>query len=246
MYRTGDLVRWLADGNLEYLGRVDQQVKIRGFRIELGEIESALQEQEGVRQAVVIAREDEPGDKRLVAYLVPEHASDENRNGSGRAELRISELREHLLVKLPEYMVPSAYVQMEKIPLSVNGKVDRKNLPQPERDTPQQEYVGPRNPTEETLCRLWQEVLRREHVGIHDNFFTLGGHSLMAVQLATRMRGSLNVDIPLRRMFEAPTVAQLAEVVDQAVQTAGVNGASAQARPAIKRVERKTALLNVD
>ncbi|HZD94520.1 MAG TPA: AMP-binding protein, partial [Candidatus Sulfotelmatobacter sp.] len=137
MYRTGDLARWLADGNVEYLGRLDHQVKIRGFRIELGEIEAALQEHGRVRQAVVIAREDEPGNKRLVAYVVREPQKEENSNGSGRAGLWTSELREHLLGKLPEYMVPSSYVQMEKLPLNHNGKIDRKQLPQPEMDTPE-------------------------------------------------------------------------------------------------------------
>jgi acyl carrier protein len=235
---------------VEYLGRLDHQVKIRGFRIELGEIEAALQEYEGVRQAVVIVREDEPGDKRLVAYVVPEREGEESdngsNNGSGREGLRISGLREHLLGKLPEYMVPGAYVEMEELPLNHNGKVDRNKLPQPDTDTPEQEYVGPRSATEETLCRVWQEVLRRERVGIHDNFFKIGGHSLMAARAAARMRESFKVDIPLRRMFELPTIAQLAQAVDETVQAAGTNGASSHARPAIKRVTRNTVLVNVD
>jgi iturin family lipopeptide synthetase A len=245
MYRTGDRVRWRADGDLEFIGRLDDQVKIRGFRIELGEIEAALREHGGVRQAVVIVREDQVGEKRLVAYVVPEQEHEKSGNGSGRAELHISELREHLLGKLPEYMVPSAYVQMEELPLNHNGKVDRKNLPQPDTETPEEKYVGPRNPTEETLCQLWQEVLRREHVGIHDNFFKIGGHSLLAARVAARMRESFKLDIPLRRMFESPTIAQLAEVIDQALQT-GVNGAPSHLRPAIKRVARRTVLVNVD
>jgi len=246
LYQTGDLVRWLADGNLEYLGHMDQQVKIRGFRIELGEIEAALQEYQGVRQAVVIAHTDESGDKRLVAYVVPEPVGEENGQGSGRAGLRISELREHLQGRLPEYMVPSAYVQLEKLPLNPNRKIDRKNLPRPELDTSEQEYVGPRHATEETLCRLWQEVLRRERVGIHDNFFKIGGHSLLAAQVATRMRESFKVEIPLRRMFELPTIAQLGEVIDRALQTAGVNGAQPHPLPTIKRVARKAAALPVN
>ncbi|HLJ26155.1 MAG TPA: amino acid adenylation domain-containing protein [Candidatus Angelobacter sp.] len=248
MYLTGDRARWLPDGNLEFLGRVDHQVKIRGFRIELGEIEAALQEHGGVRQAVVIAREDETGDKRLVAYVVPEQA-DESGNGSGRAELQISELREHLLGKLPEYMMPSAYVQLEELPLNQSGKVDRKNLPQPDTDTPEQEYVGPRSATEETLCRLWQEILRRERVGIYDDFFKIGGHSLLAARVAARMRESFQIAIPLRRMFESPTVARLAEVIDEITQrngANGTNGAPSPIRPAIKRVARKAALVDVD
>ena len=243
LYRTGDLVRWRGDGNLEYLGRIDHQVKIRGMRIELGEIEAALQEHDSVRQAVVIVREDEGGEKRLVAYVVPEGESEEGSHGSGRAGLQISELREHLVGKLPEYMVPTAYVQLERIPLSHNGKIDRKSLPEPEKDIREEEYVGARNATEETLCRLWQEVLRRERVGIHDNFFRIGGHSLLAVQVTTRIRGALNADIPLRRMFEAPTIAQLAGLIDQAAHGNGSNGAFSHRQPALKRVARKAASL---
>jgi amino acid adenylation domain-containing protein len=246
LYRTGDLARWLRDGNLEYLGRLDQQVKIRGFRIELGEIETALQEYEGVRQAVVIAHEDETGDKRLVAYVAAEKTGKKRENGNNNTGLQIGRLREHLLSKLPEYMIPSAYVEMEKLPLNHNGKIDRKSLPEPEKAKPEQEYVAPRNATEETLCRLWQEILRRDGVGIHDNFFRIGGHSLLAAQLATRMRESFKVDIPLRRMFEVPTIAQLAEAIDQAVQSAGANGASPNLLPAIKKMARKASLLPVE
>lgn len=246
MYRTGDRVRWRADGDLEFMGRLDDQVKIRGFRIELGEIEAALREHGGVRQAVVIAREDETRDRRLVAYFVPEQVDEKSENGSRRAEQRISELREHLLGKLPEYMMPSAYVQLEELPLNRNGKIDRKNLPQPDKDTPGQEYVGPRSATEETLCRIWQEVLRREHVGIHDNFFKIGGHSLLAARVAARMRESFKLDIPLRRMFESPTIAQLAEVINKEPQTARANDAPSHLRPAIKRVARRAILVNVD
>jgi amino acid adenylation domain-containing protein len=246
LYRTGDLARWLPDGNIEYLGRLDQQVKIRGFRIELGEIETALQEYEGVRQAAVTVRVDETGDRRLVAYVVAEKAGRESENGNNDAVLQISELREHLLRKLPEYMVPSAYVEMDKLPLNHNGKIDRKSLPEPERAKPEQEYVAPRNVTEEALCRLWQEILRRDRVGIHDNFFRIGGHSLLAAQLNTRMRESFKKDIPLRRMFEVPTIAQLAEAINQEPETARANGAPSHLRPAIKRVARKAVLVDVD
>lgn len=200
MYNTGDLARWRNDGNLEYLGRNDQQVKIRGFRIEIGEIEAALQEHENVQQAVVIAREDQVGEKRLVAYVV--HKA---------GDLRASELREHLQGKLPEYMVPGAYVQMEKLPLNHNGKIDQKKLPKPDGNIREQEYTGPRNPTEEALCRLWQEVMRVERVGIHDNFFTLGGHSLMAVQVISRIKSEFAMEMPLSVLFAAPTVARMAE-----------------------------------
>src|SRR5580765_7426555 len=187
MYRTGDLGRYLENGNVEFLGRRDHQVKIRGFRVELGEIEATLMEHPEVRESVVVAREDESGEKRLVAYVVPEGESEESNNESGRVGLQMSELREHLLGKLPEYMVPTTYVPLKKIPLTPNGKIDRRSLPEPDKDIREQEYVGPRNAAEETLCRLWQEVLRREPVGIHDNFFNIGGHSLLAVQMTSRI-----------------------------------------------------------
>ncbi len=216
MYRTGDLGRYLESGNIEFLGRKDQQVKVRGFRIELGEIEAALQEHEGVRQAVVIAQEDESGDKQLVAYVVVAEeesgASTTGNNGSVQGGQRSNEWREHLLSKLPEYMVPSAYVELEKLPLNANGKIDRKRLPKPEQEsTREEEYVGPRNETEETLCRLWEEVLKRERVGIHDNFFKSGGHSLRAVQLMSRVKTAFAIDMPLVVIFSAPTVARMAE-----------------------------------
>jgi hypothetical protein len=137
-------------------------------------------------------------------------------------------------------------VQLEELPLNHNGKIDRKSLPQLDTDTPEQEYVGPRNATEEILCRLWQEVLRRDRVGVHDDFFKIGGHSLLAAQAAVRMRENFKVDIPLRRMFDAPTIAQLAEAIDQVLQTAGVNGTQPRLLPAIKRVARKAALLPVE
>jgi acyl-coenzyme A synthetase/AMP-(fatty) acid ligase/acyl carrier protein len=245
LYRTGDLVRWLADANVEYLGRLDHQVKIRGFRIELGEIEAALQEHDRVQQAVVIAREDKAGDKRLVAYVVS--AMDSETNGSGESKQEwMTELREYLFGKLPEYMVPGAFVCLEKLPLNHNGKIDRKSLPEPDADAHGQKYVPPGNATEEALCRIWEEILHRERVGTQDNFFALGGHSLLAVQIATRVGESFKVNIPLRRMFESLTVAQLARAVDQEVQIAAVNGAPSQLRPAIKRVARKAVSVEVD
>ncbi|MGA7893821.1 MAG: amino acid adenylation domain-containing protein, partial [Candidatus Sulfotelmatobacter sp.] len=215
MYRTGDLGRYLENGNIEFLGRKDHQVKIRGFRVELGEIEAALVEHPKIRQAVVLAREDEPGDKRLVAYVVADQEAEEGDSGNKKAGLRISELREHMLGKLPEYMVPSAYMQLEKLPLTHNGKIDRKNLPQSDPNTPEQEqeYVGPQDATQETLCRLWQEVLRRERVGIHDNFFMIGGHSLLAVQVISRIKSAFAIEMPLSVIFVAPTVARMAKEI---------------------------------
>ena len=219
MYRTGDLGRYLENGNIEFLGRKDHQVKIRGFRVELGEIEAALVEHPKIRQAVVLAREDEPGEKRLVAYVVADQEAEEGDSGNKKAGLRISELREHMLGKLPEYMVPSAYMKLEKLPLTHNGKIDRKALPQPDTDTPEKKnMLGRAIATEETLCRLWQEVLRRERVGIHDNFFMIGGHSLLAVQVISRVRSAFAIDMPLNVLFAAPTVARMAEHI------ASVNG----------------------
>jgi len=213
MYRTGDLARWLPNGNIECLGRNDNQVKIRGFRIELGEIEARLAEHPEVREAVVLAREDTAGEKRLVAYVVPERESEESNNGSGRVGLQMSELREHLLGKLPEYMAPTAYVQLKRIPLTPNGKIDRKSLPEPDKDIREQEYVGPQDTTQETLCRLWEEVLRRERVGIHDNFFMIGGHSLLAVQVISRIKSAFAIEMPLSVIFVAPTVARMAKEI---------------------------------
>jgi len=198
MYRTGDLVRWRVDGVLEYLGRIDQQVKVRGFRIELGEIESALQQQVGVSQAVVMLREDRAGEKRLVGYVV------------GETELEVSTLRQRLSERLPDYMVPAAIVQLERIPLTPNGKLDRKALPAPEYQSAQM-YRAPRTPQEEILCGLFAEVLGVSRVGLDDNFFELGGHSLLATRLVSHIRGTLGVELSIRSLFESPTVGGLVE-----------------------------------
>jgi amino acid adenylation domain-containing protein len=202
LYRTGDKVRWLPDGSLEFLGRLDQQVKVRGFRIELGEIESVLGSHPSLREVVVLARQDAPGDKRLVAYVVP----------STPTPPSATELSAFLKRSLPDYMVPSAFVALESLPLSPNGKVDRKALPPPgasqlSTDTP---YVAPRNDVEQQLAAICAELLHVEKVGINDNFFTLGGHSLLATQAVSRIRGELGVELPLRSFFEFPTVAGLA------------------------------------
>ncbi|UHQ23604.1 amino acid adenylation domain-containing protein [Lysobacter sp. 5GHs7-4] len=200
LYRTGDLARRLRDGRIEVLGRIDHQVKLRGFRIELGEIESVLADHPQVRQAVVICREDRPGDKRLVAYTL--------------GEADAAQLRAHARQRLPEYMLPSAYVSLAQYPLTPNGKVDRKALPAPDADALEaRAYVAPRNGEEETLARLWAEVLGLERVGIHDDFFDLGGHSLLATQLITRAQKAFGGEIALRTLFEAPTVAGFAELL---------------------------------
>ncbi|KRA75174.1 hypothetical protein ASD78_09205 [Lysobacter sp. Root667] len=201
LYRTGDLARRRRDGRIEVLGRIDHQVKLRGFRIELGEIEAVLAEHPDVRQAVVICREDRPGDKRLVAYLI----------GDSDA----AELRAFARQRLPEYMLPSAFVRLSEYPLTPNGKVDRKALPAPDAGAVETAatYVSPRNGEEETLARLWADVLGLERVGIHDDFFDLGGHSLLATQLVSRVQKAFGGEIALRSLFEAPTVAGFAELL---------------------------------
>ncbi|HKH45843.1 MAG TPA: amino acid adenylation domain-containing protein, partial [Thermoanaerobaculia bacterium] len=199
LYRTGDLARWLAGGNLEFLGRRDHQVKLRGFRIELGEIEAALEEHAAVGAAVVVAREE-----RLVAYVA----------SAGAPEIR--ELREHLRSRLPEHMVPSVFMVLEALPLTPNGKVDRKGLPEPERAVADGGFLAPRTPVEEMLAGVWCEVLGLERVGVDESFFELGGHSLLATQVMSRVRRLFGVEMPLRVLFEAPTVAALGQAVEQA------------------------------
>jgi acyl-CoA synthetase (AMP-forming)/AMP-acid ligase II len=202
LYKTGDLARYQPDQNIEFLGRIDDQVKIRGFRIELGEIEAVLCQHPSVHEAVVIVREDTPGDSHLVAYVVPQ----------AQQSPSTSDLRSFLQEKLPEYMVPMAFVILERLPLTPNGKVDRRALPQPKRESP---FVAPRNAVEEALAGMWAEVLRLERVGIHDNFFALGGHSLLATQVVSRLRSAFQVELPVRRLFdEGSTVAGLAELLE--------------------------------
>ncbi|OJT19745.1 hypothetical protein BO221_36000 [Archangium sp. Cb G35] len=199
LYRTGDLGRWLSNGELEYIGRADFQVKVRGFRIELGEIEAVLEQDASVQQAVVVAREDVPGNKRLVAYVM----------GRLGQKVDVRALREHAQGKLPEYMVPPVIMVLEALPLSPNGKVDRKALPAPSFERAERRYVAPSTPTQQLLATIWAEVLRVEKVGTEDDFFALGGHSLLATQVVSRVRSALGVELPLRAIFEAPTVAGL-------------------------------------
>ena len=215
MYRTGDVGRWRRDGVLEFVGRADAQVKLRGFRIEPGEIEACLASAPGVRQAAVAAREDAPGQVRLVAYVV------------GDAALDAAGLRAHLGRRLPDYMVPSAFVGLERLPLTANGKLDRRALPAPEPGA-ERAYRAPRTPPEEALCRLFAEVLRRDRVGVDDNFFALGGHSLLAMRLISRIRATLDVELAIRALFEAPTVEGLALRLD----------AGRSPRPALRPVVR--------
>ncbi len=207
LYRTGDLARFRADGKIEFMGRTDHQVKVRGFRVEVGEIEAVLLKEEAVREAIVIAREDLPGDRRLVAYVV-----------SAPEKPRIvNELRKTLQAQLPEYMMPAAFVLLDALPLTPSGKIDRKALPAPERGRPGsgESHVAPRTPTEKRLVAIWTEILKHEQIGIHDNFFELGGHSLLATQMVLRVRDAFQIELPLRRLFESPTVAGLAEEVEK-------------------------------
>ncbi|MGH3823294.1 MAG: amino acid adenylation domain-containing protein [Pseudonocardiaceae bacterium] len=208
MYRSGDLVRWTPAGELEYLGRADEQVKIRGFRIELGEIESVLATHPGISEAVVSAREDQPGAKRLVGYVVPV---------SGHAP-STAELRTHLAAALPDYMVPAVFVTLDELPLNANGKLDRKALPAPDQAAqPAAQYVAPRTPAEHTLTQIWAQILGADQVGIHDNFFELGGDSILSIQVMSRVRVAFGVELSPRVLFVDPTVAGLATAVAESV-----------------------------
>ncbi|MDR3516513.1 MAG: amino acid adenylation domain-containing protein [Azospirillaceae bacterium] len=204
LYRTGDLVRWRADGEIEFLDRIDQQVKIRGFRIELGEIEAALTTHPGVRQAVVLAREDRLGGKRLVGYVVLRH---------GQA-VTPTLLRDHLGKSLPDFMVPAAFVVLDALPLMPNGKVDRKALPAPEVGTRNDMFVAPRTGAEAAVAAIMAEALGVERVGVADDFFALGGHSLAALRMVSRIRAALGVELTMREVFDHPTVAELAALMD--------------------------------
>jgi acyl carrier protein len=195
MYRTGDLVRWNTQGQLHYLGRADHQVKIRGYRIELGDVQTALAAQPGVTQAVVITREDHPGDKRLVGYL------------TGTADP--TDTRTALATLLPAYMVPTAIVALDALPLTVNGKLDTRALPAPEVTT--NGYRAPTNAVEQTLADLYADILNLDKVSIDDSFFDLGGHSLLAMRLTTRIHTELGIDIPVQTIFDQPTITALAQ-----------------------------------
>jgi amino acid adenylation domain-containing protein len=203
LYKTGDLSRYLPDGNVRFLGRADFQVKVHGFRIELGEIETVLAQHPGVQQAVVLTREDAPGDKRLVAYVVP--AAGQNPTPSG--------LRAHLRQSLPEYMVPTTFVTLDNFPLTANGKVDRRALPVPEVVARQGEVIGPRDEVEALLLEIWQKVLNIQLIGVQESFFELGGHSLLAVRLITEIERATGKQIPLATLFQEATVEHLAGAI---------------------------------
>ena len=207
LYRTGDLARYLPDGNIEYLGRLDNQIKIRGYRIELGEIEAVLGQHPSVRESVIVVREDSPGDRRLVGFVV----------ARSEALFDASEVRKYLKQKLPEYMIPSALVLLAALPLSPNGKLDRNALPAPNQYGAEfdKRFTAPRTPIEETLASIWAEVLKLKKVDIHDNFFHLGGHSLLATQIVSRICNVFSIEFPLRTLFEIPTVAEIAAMIEQ-------------------------------
>jgi acyl-coenzyme A synthetase/AMP-(fatty) acid ligase/acyl carrier protein len=235
LYRTGDWVRWRAAGALDFIGRIDHQVKIRGYRIEMGEIEAALCDLETVEQAVVVAREDEPGEKRLVAYVV------------SRKEIELQELQDSLKQNLPEYMIPADFVMLKSMPLTPNGKVDRRALPAPAKDRlkSKHDYVAPRTTTESLLVQIWSEILGLDRIGVEDNFFTLGGHSLQATRVVARMRDALKMDVPLPLLFQATTIARLAEVVEQLKQE-NASGRSVAALPQIEPADRDAVFVLVD
>jgi len=225
LYRTGDAVRYLHDGTIEFIGRGDRQVKVRGFRVELGEVEAALLQCPGVRDTVVTARADQSGDKTLTAYLVADEG----------ATLMPQEVRAHMEQRLPAYMLPTDYLFLPELPLNRNGKVDRARLPAPERNRrdPSERFVAPRTETERRVAEVWCEVLGLDAVGVNDNFFRLGGHSLLATKVMTRLREIFEVELSLGHIFETPTVAELAALVERSTATAG-----AVAGGGIERVPR--------
>jgi acyl carrier protein len=220
MYRTGDLVRHRPDGVIDFLGRVDHQVKIRGHRIELGEIEAALMQHSDVRQAVVVLRTDNPDDPQLAAYLV----------AAGAEAPQPNALRDFLKQKLPDHMVPALYVMLEKLPLTPNGKVDRKALPAPEgnRVKPGAEFVAPKGSVEQSVAAIWKDILHAEAIGIDDNFFDFGGHSLQVVQVQNRLRETLGVDVPVLKLFQFPTIRTLAKFIGEQQSTNGSDDAFRQ------------------
>ena len=219
LYKTGDIVKYLPDGNIEFIGRADQQLKIRGFRIEPGEIEVVLGSHANVEAAVVVAREDEPGERQLVAYIVP-------RNGSASRDWR-----DFLMGKMPAYMIPSAFIELEALPMTASGKVDRQALPAPE--SPGEAYSPPRTPQEEILCEIFADLLSVERVGINDNFFELGGHSLLAIRLVLRLRKIVQIEVPVTAVFEHPTISDLSRHLD------GLGaGGLATVRPSIEKISR--------
>jgi amino acid adenylation domain-containing protein len=228
LYRTGDRVRWRSDGNLEFVGRVDEQIKLRGYRIELGEIEAALEGHEAVRQCAVRVREEEPGDKRLVAYVV----------ATGQRPLVVAELRTYLQERLPTPMIPWVFVEMSQLPLTTNGKLDRKALPSPIAADTAGVSDDPHTPLERTVAGVWREVLKLERVGAQQNFFELGGHSLLATQVIVRLRHILGIKLQFRILFDNPTVAGLAEAIAREGEESEIGKSKSRDPQAMKPVSR--------
>jgi amino acid adenylation domain-containing protein/non-ribosomal peptide synthase protein (TIGR01720 family) len=228
LYKTGDLARYLPDGKIEFLGRIDNQVKIRGFRIELGEIETTISQHPQIQQAIVIVREDIPGNKRLVAYIVPRQLT---RTAEPHVSLALhqqpslssNELREYLKQKLPEYMIPAIFLFLDSLPLTPNGKIDRKSLPIPSEIHESDHFVAPRTPIEAALVEIWQEVLRLEKISVHDNFFSLGGDSIISIQIIDRANQK-GIQITSKQLFRYQTIAQLATVVNMTNTISAVQG----------------------
>jgi AMP-binding enzyme C-terminal domain/AMP-binding enzyme/Phosphopantetheine attachment site len=235
LYRSGDLARYLPDGRLEFLGRLDQQVKVRGFRIELEEIEAALATHETVQAAVVGARERGKGEKELVAYVVADNPA-------------VSELRAYLRERLPEYMVPAYFVMLDQLPLTPNGKLDRRALPAPSELRPQTEtvYLAPRNELEKLVAKVWQETLQLDQVGVHDNFFDLGGHSLLMLRIQGKVRTLFNRDLSIVEMFRYPTISSMAQLLgseppkQQSLEESAHRAVIAKAATRRRRELRKT------
>ena len=227
-------MRYLPDGNLQFLGRLDQQVKVRGFRIEPGEIEAALAQHPGVRECVVAAEDGAFGDRRLVAYLVP----------NPEQTATSADLRRFLAEQLPAHMLPSTFLFLDTLPLTRNGKVDRAALAAHQSASPErkQAIVAPRTPIEETLAAIWRRLLGREQVEVHDSFFALGGHSLLAIQLLSRVRDTFQVDLPVRALFEAPTVAELAVTVAQNLAQTGIEEEVAELLAALEALPENEVL----
>jgi acyl carrier protein len=206
LYRSGDLARWRPDGNIEFIGRDDQQVKVRGYRIELGEIETQLTRCDGVKEAIVVARQHATEEKRLIAYITRDNEGGPN----------VEKLRLHLKSVLPDYMIPSAFVLLERMPLTPNGKVDRRALPEPDLSFYiSRQYESPQGETEQTVAEIWEELLHVERVGRDDNFFEAGGHSLLAMQLIVRIRSLMAVEVPVRSIFDCPTMREFSDRVDE-------------------------------
>jgi acyl carrier protein len=239
IYKKGTWPAGKPDGNIDFVGRNDFQVKIRGFRVELGEIEAQLGKHAGVREAVVVDREDTTGDKRLVAYYTSREKQ------PGEALVAAEDLRAHLTAGLPQHMVPAAYVRLDRMPLTASGEVDRKNLPAPEGDVyAVRGYEAPVGEIETKLAAIWPELLKVERVGRYDDFFALGGHSLMAIRIVARVRDAFHTDISLRQLFDTPTIASFSIAIERRLQDETDGPSQSQAQPTIKRVAREAVFVS--